>query len=162
MIERLKEKNLSDLIEFFDRVNDKYQDTYITLNKERIFLKGNWLLIKKLLRYQEIYAVYDKEIKGIMIILREKNFRPYVKLLTENRKFTIDLLKFLKWNFLGQQLFFKLKKENPLSQMILKTGFIKIGDRGLELLFEKKAIKEIYKLTPKDDYLPEEKKRIKK
>jgi hypothetical protein len=160
VIEKLKQKNLSDLIEFFDRVNDKYQDTYITLNKERIFLKGNWSLIEKILKYQEIYAVIDKEIKGIMIILHEKGFRPYVKLLAENTKFTIDLLKFLKWNFLGQNLFFKLKKENPLSQMILKTGFIKIGDRGAELLFEKKAIKEIYKFTPKDDYLPKEENRL--
>jgi len=162
VIERLEEKNYLDVYDFLSRVEDRFNDFYITKEKNRLFFKNNWELIKKTLKYQECYGLFDNGLRGIIIILRDKGFRPYVKVLAENRKFTIDLLKWFKWNFMNQNLFFKLKKENPLSQMILKTGFIKIGDRGLELLFEKKAIKEIYKLTPKDDYLPEEKKRIKK
>ena len=156
MIEKLKEKNLIDLVDFFNRVDDKYKDTYITLNKERIFLKNNWSLIKKVLQCQECYGLFNNGLKGIIVILREKNFRPYVKLLAENRKHTIDLLKWFRWNFSEQTLFFKLKKNNPLSQTILKTGFVKIGDRGSEILFEKKGIKDIRKLVPKDEFLGKE------
>jgi hypothetical protein len=95
-----------------------------------------------------------------MIIIRDKGFRPYVKLLAENSKYTIDLLKFLKWNFFEIDLYFKLKKDNPLSSMIIKTGFIKIGDRGRELLFFKKGMKQLYPITPKDNYLEDNTKRL--
>ena len=160
MIKKLNKKNIIDLIDFLNRVSDKYEDTYITENKERHFLKNNWYLIKKLLHKQECYGLYNGELKAIMIIVREKGYRPYVKLLAENSKYTIDLLKFLKWNYFTIDLYFKLKKENPLSTMILKTGFVKIGDRGKELLFFKKGLKQLYPIVPKDDYLPSEEKRL--
>jgi hypothetical protein len=44
--------------------------------------------------------------------------------------------------------------------MIIKTGFIKIGDRGRELLFFKKGLKQLYPITPKDEYLKNEDKRL--
>jgi hypothetical protein len=160
VIEKLKEKNLVDLVEFFDRVNDKYQDTYITLNKERIFLKDNWNLIKKLLKYQEIYAVVDKEIKGIMIILREKGFRPYIKLLAENRKYYYNLMMYLRFNFMDKELFAKLKNDNPLIEILQRKGFIKVGMRGKEILLRKQAIKENYKIIPKDNYLIDKEKKL--
>lgn len=151
MIKRLNGKNVIDLIEFFNRVNDRFEDTYITINKERVFLKNNWKLLNKILKYQEIYAIdCDNGIKGILIILREKNFRPYIKILTESTKYNIDLLKFLKWNFGEIDLYAKLKKENPLATQIIRTGFIRIGDRGKEILFLKKGIKTLYKIIPKD------------
>ena len=95
-----------------------------------------------------------------MIIVKEKGFRPYVKLLAENSKYTIDMLKFLKWNFSEIDLYFKLKKENPLTETIKRTGFVMIGDRGRELLFLKKGMKQLYKLTPKDNYLVDEENRL--
>lgn len=160
MIQNLKIKDKNDVYDFFSRVHDKHEDMYITINNERKFFKNNWSLIEKTLSTQEVYGLYNNGLKAIMIIVKNKGFRPYVKLLAENSKYTIDMLKFLKWNFLGQTLFFKLKKSNPLSNMIQKTGFYKIGDRGLECLFEKKAIKEIHKTTAKDDYLPQEEGRL--
>jgi hypothetical protein len=57
-------------------------------------------------------------------------------------------------------MYFKLKKNNPLSTMIKKTGFVKIGDRGLEDLFFKKGLKQLFKITPKDLYLIDEKDRL--
>jgi hypothetical protein len=117
-------------------------------------------LIKKILKYQEVYGLFQGSLKGILMIYRDKGFRPYVKLLVENSKFTIDLLKFLKWNFSEADLYFKLKRDNPLTEQIKKTGFTMIGDRGKELLFFKKGIKTLYKLTPKDNYLEDEEKRL--
>ncbi len=150
MIQRLKEKNLNDIYEFLLRIPDRYDDLYITQDRERKFLKGNRLLIEKLLKYQEVYGLFHKELKGVLIVLHEKGFRPYIKILTENSKYNIDFLKFLKWNFLGVDLYCKFKKDNPISNQILRTGFAKIGDRGKEVLFFKKGIKVLHKLIPKD------------
>jgi len=160
MIQRLKLQNQIDVYDFLSRVNDRFEDFYLTKDKERHFLKNNCSLIEKVLKYQEVYGLDNNGLRAIMIIVRDKGFRPYVKLLTENSKYTIDMLKFLKWNYFEQTLFFKLKKENPISNMIIKTGFIKIGNRGRELLFEKKGMKQIFPIIPKDNYLVNEEKRL--
>jgi hypothetical protein len=159
MISRINYKYATEVLEFIHKIKDCYKDMYITDNKERIFL-NNLKLITKLLKYQEIYILKDKEIKGLLMIYRSKGYRPYVKLLAENSKYTIDMLKFLKWTFGEKDLYFKLKKENPLSEQIKKTGFSMIGDRGKELLFFKKGMKQLYKITPKDDYLPDDEHRL--
>jgi hypothetical protein len=159
MIERLNTKNKMDVFEFVQRVIDRYEDFYLTQNKERYFLK-NLSLIEKILEKQEVYGLENNGLKAIMIIVRDKGFRPYVKLLAENSKYAIDMLKFLKWNWFGADLYIKAKKDNPLSQMIIKTGFIKIGDRGKELLFFKKGLKQLYPITPKDNYLVDNEKRL--
>ena len=150
MIKRLNYKNYIDLFDFLSNTNDRFEDFYVTLDKERKFLKNNWSLIKKVLHKHECYGLIDKGMNGILMIVRDKGYRPYVKLLTKSSKYNIDLLKFLKWNFLEVDLYFKLKKENPLAEQIKKTGFIKIGDRGREILFFKKGIKQLYKVVPKD------------
>jgi len=160
MIERLNKKNKADVYDFLSRVSDKFEDFYLTKNKERKFLRNNCSLIEKVLKNQEVYGLFYNRLNGLLIILHEKGFRPYVKLLTENSKYNIDLLKFLKWNFLEKDLYFKLKKENPLTKMIGKTGFIMIGNRGRELLFYKKGIKQIYKIIPKDNYLKDKKNKL--
>lgn len=160
MIKKLKVPNKIDVYEFLSRINDRYEDTYITVNKERKFLKKDWSLIEKVLEKQEVYGLFQNGLKAIMIIFKEKGFRPYVKLLAENSKYTIDMLKFLKWNFFEKDLYMKLKKENPLSEQIKKTGFIMIGNRGRELLFYKKGMKQLFEITPKDDYLIDEEHRL--
>ncbi len=160
MITRLKFQNTIDVYEFLSRINDRFEDFYITKEKERYFLKNNWSLIKKVLIKQECYGIFNNGLKAIMIIVRDKGFRPYVKLLAENSKYTIDLLKYLKWNYFGVDLYMKLKKNNPLSQAIIKTGFLKIGDRGLESLFFKKGLKQLFPLIPKDNYLVDKENRL--
>jgi len=160
MITRLSKKNIIDVYDFLSRVNDRFEDFYITKEKERHFLKNNLLLIEKILQCQECYGIFNNGLKAILIIVKDKGYRPYVKLLAENSKYTIDLLKFLKWTYFEKDLYAKFKKENPLSTMIIKTNFIKIGDRGRELLFFKKGMKQLYPLTPKDDYLPDEEHRL--
>ena len=160
MIQKLKIKNVNDVADFLSKVNDRYEDFYITKDKNRHFLKNNRSLIKKILQYHEIYGLDNNGLRGLLIILHEKGFRPYVKLLAENSKYTIDLLKFLRWNYSEVDLYFKLKKQNPLSTMIIKTGFVKIGDRGKELLFLKKGIKQLYKMVAKDTYLIDQEKRL--
>lgn len=158
MIKKINEKYLLDVIDFLNSVKDTHEDMYITLDKERKFLNtNNWLLIKKVLKYQEVYINIDKEINAILLIYREKGFRPYCKILSKDNKYSRDLLKFLKWNFLDKELYFKLKRDNPISNFIKYIGFISIGSRGKEILFKKEAIKEINKLIPKDNFIGDKK-----
>jgi len=160
MIERLGKKNLLDLVEFFNKVYDKYEDMYITINKERKFLKKNWFLIEKILKTQEVYGIFNNGLKGLLIILHEKGYRPYIKLLAESNKNYYDLMIYLRFNFMNQELFAKLKINNPLVEILERKGFINIGMRGREVLLHKKAIREFYKITPKDNYLVDEEKRL--
>lgn len=149
MIERLTKKNLLDVYEFVQRVKDRYQDFYITQENQRLFLT-DFKIIKKLLNKQEVYSVYDKGVKGLMIIYKEKGYRPYIKLLTENRSAESSLIKYLMMNFSEYDLYIKIKKENPLAKYIKYFGFVQQGDRGLEILLYRKGIKILHKMVPKD------------
>jgi hypothetical protein len=148
MIKHLTKKDTIGILNFVNTFNDFYQDCYITKNKDRLFLRNNLKLIEKLLKYQEIYAIVKQDIEGLMIIYREKGYRPYAKILcrTEDNK---DLIKYLKWNFLGE-IFIKIKEKNSLlkelantiiinklPKYIAKEGFSIIGLRGKEILIKK-------------------------
>ena len=167
MIRPIKNKDKINFIDFSINYKDKYFDGYITINKERKFL-SEYNIAEKV--FNNIIKKGDKgfildnngKIRALLLIIgySDKFPRKYVKLLAENSKYTIDMLKFLKWNYFEKDLYAKFKKENPLSTMIIKTGFIKIGDRGRELLFFKKGLKQLYPITPKDEYLKNEDKRL--
>ncbi len=143
MIKRLTHKNAIDMYEFCLRCPDKYEDWYITKNKTRLMIK-DLKLIENLLKTQEIYAIEEKEIKALLLILKEKNFRTYIKILSEKSDYVYDLMKYLNWN-VNQELFIKCKKLNLLSKISQKFFFNFIGDRGSEILLvkHKKEIKQI-------------------
>ncbi len=151
MIIRLKDKHKFDILDFLSNYNDEFEEGYITINKQRIFLKNKLNLIVKFLKYQEIYGLYYGDLKGLMIIFREKGFRPYLKILSDKENYNEDFIRFLRWNFMGTNLFCKLKKENPLIKQLARCGFFRIGDRGREILLTKKAIKQLNKIKPKDE-----------
>jgi hypothetical protein len=132
MIYRLKLKDSISFYDFVLRCKDSFEDFYITQNKERKFIK-DLKLIEKLLRYQEVYALEDKEIKGILLIVKEKGFRPYLKILAIDSKIEWNLLRFFSWNF-TQEIYIKLKVKNPLIRSLQKHGFQNKGFRGSEIL----------------------------
>jgi hypothetical protein len=150
MIIPLRARHTVDVFEFFNRITDKYFDGYITSDKKRIFLRKNWDLIEKIIKKQEVYGLFNSELKAILIILKDKGFRPYIKILAEDTEYASQLLKFLLWNFSEIELFCKLKKQNPLIEIYKRHGFLSIGDRGSELLLCKKAIKTIREIQSKD------------
>ena len=150
MIQRLNISNQVDVKEFIKNTKDYYSELYITYKKERLFLNNEYIL-EKILKHQEIYGIFETELTGILLIFREKGFRPYVKFLTKDRDSQSKLIKFLMWNFSEKDLYLKLKKENPLSKYIQKFGFIFLGDRGTEILLYRKGIKKINIFKPKDE-----------
>jgi len=160
MIERLKLKNTIDVYDLILRMG-KNQDFYITENKRRIFIT-ELKLIQKLLKYQEIYGLFDKGLQGIFLIYREKGFRPYLRFLVGDKKVAKDLLKFVLWNY-KEELFCKVRKDSILIEKIefqrnlksityytlLKSKPWKFkGDRGMEVLFYKERF---IKKEEKDD-----------
>ena len=155
MIERLKYKNSIDVYDFVKNVNDKYQDFYVTHENQRLFLT-EFNLIKKILVRQEVFGYFDKGLHGLLIIYKEKGFRPYVKILSENRHAESFLIKFLMFNFSEQDLYIKLKKDNTLAKYMRYFGFIPTGDRGQEILLFRKGIKILHKMRPKDLFLGDE------
>jgi hypothetical protein len=151
MIEILKRKHTYDVYEFLNRTYDRYQEFYVTFDKERKYLRSNLKLITKMLKHQEIYALRNKTIDGLLMIYRTKGFRPYIKLLAKDHKSYQSLLQYIDWTFYKEELFLKLKSNNPLVKEFLdkivekdkptqyksKSNFIFIGLRGNELLLKK-------------------------
>ena len=148
MITRLKKKDTISVLNFVNTYNDNYMDFYFTFDKERVFLKSNLKLVEKILKYQEVYGIVNKDVEALMIVYKEKGFRPYVKILGEE-KYNKDLIKYLKWNF-KDELFIKIKERNPLLKELVNTirnngsikyfgkkGFVVIGLRGKEILIKK-------------------------
>jgi len=94
-------------------------------------------LIEKLMKRQEFYGVFNKQLEGLFLIYHEKGYRTYLKFLCSNIKYSKDLLKYIKWNFAAQELFIKFKKNNPLARLFQDNGFRFRGDRGEEILLMK-------------------------
>jgi hypothetical protein len=151
MIKRLNQKNRADIVEFIKKGFDKFEDFYITHDRKRLFLTDS-KLVEKLLKKQEIYGLYDSDLKGLLMIFREKNFRPYIKILSSNKESNKKLITFLIYNFAEQDLYCKFKKLNPLTEIIQKYGFIFQGDRGQEILLFRKGIKSKIKQENKNGF----------
>jgi hypothetical protein len=136
MIRKLIYKDSISMYEFILRTKDSYEDFYITTNKARVFIK-NLKLIEKLLKYQDVVALEESgEIKALLLIYKEKGFRPYLKILAEKNDYVYDLMKYVNWNY-NCELFIKCKKINPISKISQKFFFNFIGDRGQEILLAK-------------------------
>ena len=160
MVERLTVKHKVDIITFLLDTNDRYEDFYFTVGRERLFLKNNWILIEKILKQQECYGYFENGLKGLLIIYKSKGFRPYLKMLTIDYTATNSLMKFFVWNRNEVDIFCKLKTDNPITNVIKRFGFFVKGNRGKELLFFKQGFKTLNKMVSKDDYLPQDEKRL--
>jgi hypothetical protein len=106
-------------------------------------------LIEKILKTQDCYGKFDKGLKALCIIFRQKPFRTYLK-ISGNKKDCGDLLRLIRWTFAKSELYCKVKKNNPLLEVLKYNGFFPIGDRGSEILLVKKKFVPLRKLIPKD------------
>jgi len=147
MIIKLKNKHFLDFKYFLDTTPDIHMEMYITENKQRIFLKGNINLIKKIIKNYLCYGLYDGELKAVLIVYSQKNFRTYLKVLGKLTSRELDLIKFILWKIGDRDNYIKLKTKNQLVERM--TQFTNIGKRGLEvLLFRKKQPLKL--LSPKE------------
>ena len=126
MIRRLKTKDLKSFLQYCSQ-KDKYEDFYITNNNEKLFL-SDVNVAKKVfndcIKRGDICLVSEErdEIIGILILTGfiNKSDRKDLKIFAGTQKTVDDLIKSLNW-YHNCNLHIKLKKENPVTEVLLGT-----------------------------------------
>jgi len=133
---QLTKKEKEQVSQLLQEYTDIYGDFYITKNNLRLFIKENSDLLFECLKRGDKIAFNEK---GIILLygFADKAPRKYVKILTEDNDTANHLLKILAWN-IKEDLFAKIKKNNPLKEILEKNGFRYFKDRGKEVLLIKK------------------------
>lgn len=132
-----KDKKIIETV-LYDLV-DLYSDFYLTKDNLRLAIKENMYLLYNLLSKGD-KIIFDE--KGIAVIIgfAEKSPRKYLKILAKDNKTFDRLIKNVDWN-LPYDIYAKVKKNNPLKEILLKNKFKFRGNRGQEiLLYKEKSI----------------------
>lgn len=130
-----KERNLirDALLDY----EDIYRDSYITKNNLRLFIKDNLDILFKDITNGD-YIAYDTIGTAIVTGFSDKAKRKYLKVLAKNIKDAEKLIKIIFWN-VKCDLYMKIKKNNPLKDILMKHGFTFVGGRGKEMLLVHKG-----------------------
>jgi hypothetical protein len=129
--EKLNKKDEQTLENILEDLTDYYTDFYITKDNFRIFLKENINELYKAIQNGDSIA-YNKE--GIALTYGKKSsYRTYLKMIGGDLD---NILKTLLWN-INQDLYAKLKKNNPAIEILYKYGFKIEGFRGKEILLKR-------------------------
>ena len=132
-----KEKKIIESIT--GECSDLFGDAYITKNNLRLFLRENvGLLFEGLSKGDKI--AYEED-RGFVFICGYSDNAPrkYIKILTKDEDSTNRLVKTLQWH-VKEDLFCKIKKNNPIKRVLERNGFRWAGDRGKECLLCRKYI----------------------
>ncbi len=130
---KCSKKEKENINSILQELTDTYSDFYITRNRLRLFIKENKdLLFDSLAKGDKIAYAEDE---GIAFITgwSDKSPRKYLKIIGFDLEKTDHLIKVINWHC-EDQLFAKIKKNNPIRRILQKNGFIFYGDRGREIL----------------------------
>jgi len=125
--------NKDKIKETLNNLTDYYADFYITKNNLRLFLKENIdILFESVEKGDKLY--YNDE--GVLFVTGySDNFnRKYVKILTVNVQSAAKLLDGL--TELKTSLYIKIKKNNPIKEVLESKGFKFYKSRGKEILMK--------------------------
>ncbi len=136
---KLQKKEKHELGIFIKDLSDTYSDFYITRNNLRLYIKENTDLLYSCLEKGDQMSFSEE--KGIAFItgFSDKAERKYLKILAKDNQSADHLLKALLWQ-VDYDLFAKIKKNNPIRQILQRNNFRFIGDRGKEVLLIRKYI----------------------
>jgi len=134
---QLSKKDKVDLNILLQEIPDYYRDFYITKENLRLFIKENKELLYDNLKKGD--KILFQENEGIIFIYgwSDKSDRKYIKILAKNDELGDKLLKYIIWE-INNDLYAKVKKNNPIREVLQKNGFMWKGDRGKEVLLCKK------------------------
>jgi len=143
MIRRLTAKDKLKFLAYCER-KDSFADFYVTKNNNRLFLsdlKVAEMIFWDIMKRSDICYVSEakNEFDGILLVIgyADKAPRKYIKILSNTTKIADGLIRTLFWNC-PATYFLKIKKENSLIALTRKYRFQYIGNRGYEILFNKK------------------------
>jgi len=136
---RLTKKERERISDFINETNDVYSDFYITRNNCRLYVKENVNILFDGLKKGNKIAFNEN---GLIIVLGwSDNFnRHYIKFLTKDENTAEELLRVLSWN-LNIILWTKIKKRNPIINVLKRNGFKFVGSRGQEILLKREPKK---------------------
>lgn len=136
----LSKTEISEVRSIICDLQDVHRDFYITRNNLRLFVADNFDIFLDCLKKGDKIAFNEK---GVAIVLgySDNSPRKYLKILTKELKDVDGLLKIVYWNT-KEDLYCKVKNNNPLKDILLKSGFQFIGGRGKEILMVHKAIEQ--------------------
>lgn len=131
-----KDEKIVSLI--LNDIYDTYGDFYITKSNTRIYLKENISVLFKSLNNGD-KTLFNED--GIAIITgwSDRAPRKYMKLLAKDEKVADKLVKNINWQ-ISEELYCKIKKVNPLKNILLRNRWKFLGDRGKEILLKREAI----------------------
>jgi len=134
----LSEKDKKEVFNILNEVIDIYSDFYLTKNNLRYYIKENIEILYKSLHDGDKTIFIDG---GIAVILgwSDKSPRKYLKLLAKDNKIADRLIKNINWN-ITEELYCKIKKNNPLKNILLQNKWKFAGDRGKEILLKREEI----------------------
>jgi len=138
---QLSKKDKIDLNILLQEIPDYYRDFYITKENLRLFIKENEELLYDSLKKGD--KILFQENEGVIFIhgWSDKSDRKYIKILAKNDELGDKLLKYIIWE-IDCDLYAKVKKNNPIREILQKNSFIFAGDRGKEVLLCKKYSKQ--------------------
>jgi len=134
----LSQKEEAEIWGFLQNVKDPFQDAYLTKENIRLFIKDNPKIFFSCLKLGDKIAFNEKGLATV-IGYSDKAPRKYLKILVNNIDDVDGLIKTLYWH-VKDDLFCKLKSNNPLKDKLLRSGFNFIGSRGREVLLVHKYI----------------------
>lgn len=135
---QLSQKEQEHIRISLQELSDLYNDFYITKNNLRLTIRDNTDLL------------FDNLKGGDKIAFGEGGFayisgfsdnapRKYVKILPKTEEGAERLIKVILQN-IHCDLFIKIKKNNPIKEILKRNQFFFVGDRGREILLKRKYI----------------------
>jgi len=131
---KLSKKEELEVKMLLQKFLDKYGDFYITKNNLRLFIQDNLHLLFKGLSKGD-YIAFNENGIGLVIGFSDNSPRKYLKILTDDMNVANNIIKAFIMN-LNCDLYSKIKRNNPIKDVLLKNGFLSQAGRGKEELFK--------------------------
>jgi len=144
---RLSSKDEKKVKILLKELVDFYGDFYITRNNIRYYIRENIELLFVCLKKGDKILFNDN---GLVVVIgyAEKSNRYYIKLLAKDEKIADRLIKNINWN-VSEELYCKIKENNPIKKVLLRNRWKYAGSRGKECLLKREAIELPKKLGEK-------------
>ena len=122
-------------------LTDVYGDFYITKNNLRLFIRENINVLFDCIKKGD-KILFDENGLALVTGFSDNMPRKYLKILARTPEDSEKYLKVVTWN-LKCDLYIKIKKDNPLKNILVKNGFKFLGGRGKEVLLMRKGDRNV-------------------
>jgi len=132
---QLNKKERESLEFTLQEYSDIYGDFYITKDNLRLFLKENPDVLFDCLKKGDKIAFGESTGFAVVFGYSDNANRKYLKLLTKSDESSDKLIKVIQQN-VSNDLYAKIKKNNPIRKVLERNNFRFVGDRGKEILLK--------------------------